>query len=300
MQAGQTGDGAGGADQMGAAGVEGRAHHLGLAAGGDVGLHRLDHGAVPAAAIGVVLGETFGQGDHADGNGGPCLHRQALGREAARIHVQAAGGEVHPRQLGRAAADVDHQGRLGLAVEQVEAAGHGQMGLLAGGDDLQADAGLLAHPADEGLAVVGRAAGLGRHRPHLGAAAAGDLLGADLQRLHRAVHCRGGQASALGEALAQANDVGIGLDDAEAVRRRPRYQQPAVVGAEIERREGGGVFPIRLTLADRRRGAGAVGRPLAPRRFARLGHILDFHVRRPCGAALRCDCNKAGRGPEGG
>ena len=55
------------------------------------------------------------------------------------------------------------------------------------------------------------------------------------QRLDRALDRRLAQAAGGGDALAQPDDAGERVDDAEAVAGRARHQQPAIVGAEIER-----------------------------------------------------------------
>jgi hypothetical protein len=66
-----------------------------------------------------------------------------------------------PGDLGAAAADVEQQGAPVLAGEQGGAAFHRQLGLLAGGDDAWAQAGLGGGADQEGRAVGGAAAGLG-------------------------------------------------------------------------------------------------------------------------------------------
>ena len=65
-----------------------------------------------------------------------------------------------------------------------------------------------------------------------------------------------------GNAFAEPDDAGERIDNAEAVARRARHQEPAVVGAEIERGIGrtGQVLPTaRLVLA-----RVPIGRPPAP------------------------------------
>ncbi|TIT07216.1 MAG: hypothetical protein E5W86_28995, partial [Mesorhizobium sp.] len=59
-----------------------------------------------------------------------------------------------------------------------------------------------------------------------------------LERVDGAVHRRLAEPAGGGQPLAQPDDAREGIDDAElAVARRHRDQQPAIVGAEIERGE---------------------------------------------------------------
>ena len=64
------------------------------------------------------------------------------------------------------------------------------------------------------------------------------LVATDQQRLDRARNRRLADSARGGEAFAKANDAGERVDDAEAIRSRSRDQEPAIVGAEIERRIG--------------------------------------------------------------
>ena len=60
-----------------------------------------------------------------------------------------------------------------------------------------------------------------------------------LQRVERALDGGLRQPAARRDALAEADDAREGVDHLEAAPRGPRHQQPAVVGAEIERGVGG-------------------------------------------------------------
>ena len=84
-------------------------------------------------------------------------------------------------------------------------------------------------------AVLGGAAGFGRDQPRAGDAAVLHLVAADGERVDGAVDRRLAQAAGSRNALAQPDDAGKRIDDAEAVAGRPRDQQPAIIGAEIER-----------------------------------------------------------------
>src|SRR6267143_1591233 len=90
-------------------------------------------------------------------------------------------------------------------------------------------------PDGERGAIFGAAAGLGRDIAAGGDLALADLAGAHPERLDRAGHRRFGQLAAGGQPLAKPHDAGERVDDAKAAARRAGDQQPAIVGAEIER-----------------------------------------------------------------
>ena len=122
----------------------------------------------------------------------------------------------------------------------------------------------VAHALEEVEAVARRAAGFGRDQPRARDAAVAHLGAADPQRLDRA-HDRGlAQPAGTGDALAQPDDARERVDHAEAVARGARHQQPAIVGAEIERGIGraGQVLPTRAAPAVAARMP--IGRPPAP------------------------------------
>ena len=87
-------------------------------------------------------------------------------------------------------------------------------------------------------AVGGRAAGLGGDQPRAGDAAVRHLVAADAERVDRARDRRVADAAGRRHPFAEPDDAGEGIDDAEAVAGRARHQQPAIVGAEVERRVG--------------------------------------------------------------
>ncbi len=153
-------------------------------------------------------------------------------RRMARVARQA-----QPHQLGRAAADVEDDGEGRAAVEQRRAAGDHQPRLLVAGDDLDGNAGLGAHPLQELVAVLRAPAGLGADRAREGHPAPRHLAGADRERLEGAVHGGVRKPVALGEPLAEPDDAGEGVDDAEAAPGPPGHQKAAVVGPEVDRRE---------------------------------------------------------------
>ena len=94
----------------------------------------------------------------------------------------------------------------------------------------------VAHPLQEFPAVQGGAAGLRRHQPRPRDAARAHLVPADAQRIQRARNRGFGKAPRLRKALAEPDDAGKCVDDAESVLGRPRDQQPAIVRAQVQRR----------------------------------------------------------------
>ena len=120
-------------------------------------------------------------------------------------------------------------------IEQFGAAGRRQPRLGRGIDDFQFEAGLLGDAGAEFLAVLGGAASLGGDQPRARHAARAHLVAADQQRLDRARDRRLADAARGGDALAEPDDAGERVDDAKAVGGRTRDQQPAIIGAEIER-----------------------------------------------------------------
>ena len=167
---------------------------------------------------------TLGQRDHA--------HRR---RHPALEHKGVAPLR-QPVELGGAAADIDDEHGLHRLIEQVQAAADGQSGLLDGVDDPQLQARAEPNTLDEGLAVLGLAAGLGGDGHEAGGidAALGHPLAAKEQGLVGPVHRGVVQTPCSGQAFAQTNDATEGVDHPEAVTRRFRDQQAAVVGPEVQ------------------------------------------------------------------
>ena len=159
----------------------------------------------------------------------------APGRAPPAFDPRLAAVGVDQHQLGRAAANVEDQGRAVARLEQAVAAEHRQPRFLLGRDDLEADAGLAPHPLDELAAVDRAAAGLGGDRAGEADAAAA----AASRRRRRARRPRGpsrfADLAAGRHALAEPDDAREGVDDGEAVLAGPGDQQPAIVGAEIDR-----------------------------------------------------------------
>ena len=114
------------------------------------------------------------------------------------------------------------------------------------------------HALDEIAAVDGAAAGLGGDRARQRRPPAAQFVGADRERAERPLHRRVADPAAGRQALAEADDPREGVDDDESVLGRPRDQQAAIVGAEIERAIG---VPGRTRAADYVRGCRLVPGP---------------------------------------
>ena len=167
----------------------------------------------------------------------------------------------HPDDLGRPAADVEHD-RIGNArVQQRRAAGDDKPRLLGGGDDLEFDADRLAYLGEEIGAIRGTPARLGGDIAAPCDLALVDLAGADPQRLYRARHRRCGEGAGRGQALAKPHDPRKRVDDAKSAAGAARDQEAAVVGSEVER----GI--ARRHLPRRRREPVALGQIERRRRF---------------------------------
>ena len=190
---------------------------------------------VPAA---VALGEI----DHAD--------RQRRPGGDATLHVdpivqRSPPGpseplEVEPDQLGAAAADIEHEREVGVAIDQRGAARHGELGLGLLRHDFDPEPSLGARPRDELRAVCGDAAGFGRNQPRARHAAAPHLVGAHFEGVDGSAHGRFRQPPRRQHAFAEANDAGEGVDDEKAAARRLGDEEPAIIGAEVERGVNGG------------------------------------------------------------
>ena len=102
-------------------------------------------------------------------------------------------------------------------------------------DDGDVEARLGARPLQELVGVGGEPAGLGGDQAGADHPVPPDLGRAHFQRVQRALDGRLRQPAARRDALAEADDAREGIDHLEAAPRGPRHQQPAVVGAEIER-----------------------------------------------------------------
>ena len=165
---------------------------------------------------------------------GAAVHQLRL-RQPAGASGVGVGADFEPTHFRAAAADIEDQSVRHLGVEQGRAAVETERGLLAVGDDLKLDAGLLLDAIGEVAAVARLAAGFRRHRPRARDAALFHFARADLEGVDGALHGRFGQPTVLHQAFAKPHDAGEGIDDTETLRRRARDQQAAVVGPQVDR-----------------------------------------------------------------
>ena len=182
-------------------------------------------------------------------------------------------------ELGRAAADVEDQRRPAAGLEQFVAAEHRQPGFFLRRDDVERDPGFAAHPLDE-LAAVDRAAtGLGGDRAGDADVAADQLVGADRQGADRAVHRLLAELAGLAQTLAEADDARESVDDGETLVDRAGDEEPAIVGAKVERAIGVARRTAPLASRDSRRAAPSWrGRPSGDR-LRHRNHALFLRLR---------------------
>ena len=174
-----------------------------------------------------VSAEMFGNRHDAERNRHPSLDCGA--RPAHPVALD-------PHQFGGAAADVEQDGAAPLGIEQRRAADHGQRRFRLAVDHLELDAGLGSDAFAESSAFSAArqaSVAISRSRPafrslilslQIDSAAIARSIAASLIRAGR------------GDALAEPDDAREGVDHAEPVARGTGDQQPAVVGAEVERR----------------------------------------------------------------
>ncbi len=141
-----------------------------------------------------------------------------------------------PAEFGAATADIEDQGMGHLGIEQLHTAMDGQARLLVGRDDLQLETGGAKDPGKKGIAVSRPPASFGGDRADPGDAIPAHLTGAYLERLEGSRHGGLGQAPAPTHTLAKPHDSGEGVDDLKAPSRSLGDQEPAIVGAQIQRR----------------------------------------------------------------
>ena len=143
---------------------------------------------------------------------------------------------LDPHQFGRTAADIEQDRAAASWVEQRRAADHRERRLGLAIDHLQPDAGLGGDAVAETLGIRGGAAGLGRDQPQPARPAVADLVAADRERGDRALDRGIADGTGRGDALAEPDDAREGIDHAEPVAGGTGDQEPAIVGAEVERR----------------------------------------------------------------
>ena len=202
---------------------------------GDEGLQRLARHKPSSSAktpVGHVdAAEHLGQRHDAEPHRLPGRARRPRGARAL------VGGE--PDDLRRAAADVEHHDRPGVAVGEIAA--RRPPPDAPPSRDRRSRARRRAARAPRRRiprrSPAARQASVAIVRARVTPRAA-ILSRQTLQRRERALDRRLAQPPGQRQALAQPDDAREGVDDPEPVGGRPRDQQAAVVGAEIERRIG--------------------------------------------------------------
>ena len=160
---------------------------------------------------------------------------------------------IDQHQFGRSAADVEDQRRTITGLEQFVAAEDGEPRLFGRLDDVEHDAGFVAHSVGELPSVLGAAASFGSDRARQRHIAPPQLVRTHSECLDRAIHGILREFPGAREALAKADNAGERVDDGEAAVARPRNQQAAIVGTEVDCAIGAAVRlpPMRETLVRR-------------------------------------------------
>ena len=159
-------------------------------------------------------------------------HVEQLDGDTAAAVARAA--DFDPAHFGRTATDIDQQSVWNFRVEQIFARGKRQTCFLCRGDDLEVEAGALSHQRQEIVAIAGTATGLGGDVACARHLMAGDLGRAHVERTQGAFDGITTKRPVQRHSFAQPDRAGERVDDLEAVDRRPRHQEPAIVGAEID------------------------------------------------------------------
>ena len=156
------------------------------------GCHHVGHHRLVAFTRHLAPTMTLGEIDHADRQRGPggdaVLHVDPV------MQIAAVGmpklGEVEPDQLRAAAADIEHERPVAIAVDQRGATRDSELRLGFLRHDLDFEPRLATHALDELTAVGGDAAGFGCDQSRARHLAAMHLVGADLERFDGARHRR--------------------------------------------------------------------------------------------------------------
>ena len=174
----------------------------------------------------------LGEGDHANRQRHPGLD---LGEWRAAPRGRRT---LEADQFRGAAADVEQEHAIGLRVDQRGAAGGRQPRFGLTVDDLQLKSHLLGDAGTEFGAVDRCATRLGGDQLRPRHATIAHLVAANGQRFDRTGDRGIADAAGCRYTLPQPDDAGEGVDHTKAVAGRARDQEPAIVGAEIERGVG--------------------------------------------------------------
>ena len=171
----------------------------------------------------------LGERDHADRQRHPGFD---LGQRRAAPRRRRP---LEANQFRGAAADVEQEHAVGLRVDQRGAAGGRQPRFSLTIDDFQLEPDLLGDPSTKFRPVHRGAASLGRDQLRPRHAAVAHLVAADAERFDRPGDRGVADAARGGYALPEPDDAGERIDHTKAVARGARHQEPAIVGAEVER-----------------------------------------------------------------
>ena len=153
-----------------------------------------------------------------------------------------------------------------LRIEQRRAADHGERRFGLAIDHLKPDAGLGGDPVPKTVGIRRRAAGFGRDQPQALGLSGVDLVAANAERGDGAFDRGVADAAGRRDALAEPDDPRERIDHAKSVAGRTGDQQPAIIGAKVERRVDAGSRGRRGRARPRSRCAAP-----GPRRCAAFG-----------------------------
>ncbi len=126
-----------------------------------------------------------------------------------------AGAEAQPDDLGRSATDIEDNGVGHPRIEQRGAAADDETCLLDGRDDLDLEADLVAHAAEELVAIRRAAACLGRDIAPGGDRREAILSAQTLRALDGAHHRPSDKRAGRGQPFTEPNDARERIDDAK-------------------------------------------------------------------------------------
>ena len=212
----------------------------GLERAGDVRDHR-----IISLRRDIDAAELLGERDDAD------LQRRPQTDVDLLRCSRAPTRRIKPDQLRGTTADIEDKYAFRLRIREGRAAKRGESRFRLPVDDFEFEAERIVHPVEELVAVGSHAAGFCRDQARSRDAPLLHFGPAHGERVERADDGRLAELARLLQALAKPHDAGKRIDNAQAVgavtravMMRPRHEQPAIVGAEIERRVG--VAVVRL------------------------------------------------------
>ncbi len=158
---------------------------------------------------------------------------------------------LDPNQFRRPAADVEQDGAPPVRVKQRRTTGHRQRCFGLAIDHFKPDAGLGRHPVHEAVGIRRRAAGFGGDQTQAFGPLRLDLVAADAEGGDGAVDRGVADAAGRRDPLPEPDDARERVDHAKAVTGRTGDQQPAIVGAKVQRGIDAGCRRRRMARAGR-------------------------------------------------